>query len=649
MKIWQLPIGANFNSGKGSTTFKVWAPEKKIAIVQQDKITEMEDAGGEYRIKELPVSPGEKYSLRVNDGKLLPDPVSRFLPDGLQGQTEIIDPDTFEWTDQNWNGINKEYLILYELHIGTFNSRGQEKFVGDYDSVIKKGMYLKALGTPCVQLMPVGQFPGRYGWGYDGISLYAPHNYYGRPEQLKDLVNVLHNGGIAVSLDLVYNHVGPGGDNFLESFGPYLTSKYKTPWGKTFNFDEEDIRAVRDHIIFNALYWITEYHIDVIRLDSVDNIYDESSKHIMVEIKEEIKKLAAALGRKIVILDESDKNERKNINSNGYNHDAVYAFDFERVLRRTLTHPNEAEEAGWYIDFNVPQDLIKALGSTPFILDGTRHSRYRERKGENPKYGESAKGLPGSLFVVYSQSHDVVGNRPDGKRLTKLIHADLLKVAAACNLLSRYIPLIFMGEEFGASTPFHFFVEHSDPFFKDSVRDGRRNEAKEFGYLDWEAMPDPNDSDTFEISKLDWTELKKNKGLFNWYHDLIEFRLNYLVPEVFDPKNVRVAKYHAAAKWIAIEYEIRGKRIGIIHSVSNKEEAVTDKPFGNSTLAIVLCSSDERYDGSTKLKGQTLPEVFTLKPRTTIVGWLTDTKPEEEPVSDYAEFTNQAKEEVLSH
>ncbi len=644
MSIFTLSLGANFNSSKGSTAFKVWAPERKLAIVQGDKVTEMESADGGYQVKELSsISPGEKYSLRIADGKLLPDPVSRFLPDGLDGQTEIIDPSSFEWTDQNWKGIDKENLILYELHVGTFNSRGGEKYVGDYDSVIKKGMYLKVLGTPCVQLMPLGQFPGRYGWGYDGINLYAPQNSYGRPEQLKDLINVLHNEGIAISLDLVYNHVGPGGDNYLEPFGPYLTNKYKTPWGKTFKFDEEDSKAIRDHIISNALYWITEYHIDVIRLDSVDNIFDSSNKHIMVEIKEEIKKLALALGRKVVILDESDKNERKNISPNGYDHDAVWAFDFERALHRTLTHPNETEEAGWYGDFNVPQDLAKALVSTPFVLDGTRHSRYRERKGENPRHGESAKGLSGSSFVVSGQNHDVIGNRPDAKRLTHLVHKDLLKVAAACNLLSRYIPLISMGEEFGASTPFHFFTDHTDPLFRDGVRNGRRHGAKEFGWLNWESMPDPNDPACFEESKLDWGDLKKNKGLFNWYHDLIAFRLDNLVPEVFDPKNVKPVKYNANTKWIAVEYEIRGKRIGIIHGFSNKEESVASKPFGNSTFQIALCSSDERYEGSTKLKGQTLPEYFTLPPRTTIVGWLANAKPEETVAQDHATFTNESE------
>ena len=346
MSTFTLQLGANYNGN--STRFKVWAPEKKVHIISDNKEIEMEPSDNGYLEKELAdAGPGNRYKLRINNGLILPDPVSRFLPEGLNGETEIIDPISFKWEDQNWKGIKLEELIIYELHVGTFSKDG------DYKGIREKIPLISYMGNTCVEFMPLSEFQGKRGWGYDGINLYAPFHMYGRPEDLKSTVNELHKNNIAAGLDIVINHTGPGGEKFFEPFGPYLTDRFLTPWGQSFDFN---IAEVRDHIISNILYLASEYHFDVFRIDASEYVLDDSKKHILAEIRERLDELSIELGRKIILIDEDFTNSLRNLEE--FNHDGEWAFDPGYALIKTL-EPDE--RTGWFIDFNGVKDLGDAL------------------------------------------------------------------------------------------------------------------------------------------------------------------------------------------------------------------------------------------------------------------------------------------------
>jgi maltooligosyltrehalose trehalohydrolase len=463
---------------------------------------------GEYFERVVPAAAGDRYWYWLDSTVRRPDPVSRSQPEGVHGPSQVIDP-TFAWNDQAWQGIALEEYLLYELHVGAFTPEGT------FDAVIESLDYLKELGITAVELMPVAQFPGERNWGYDGTFLFAPQNSYGGPDALKRLVNACHSRGLAVILDVVYNHLGPEG-NYLHAFGPYFTDRYRTPWGDAVNFDGPDSDPVRHYFIANALYWITEYHIDALRLDAVHGIYDFGALHILRELAEAVHRQGAALGRRIHVIAESDLNDVRVIRpaeSGGYGLDAQWSDDFHHALRTLLT----GEQAGYYGDFGRFSDLVKGFREG-FVLSGG-YSTYRRRR-----HGSSSAEVPPGQLVVFSQNHDQVGNRMRGERLGEHLTLQQLKLAAATVVLSPCLPLLFMGEEYGESAPFPYFVSHGDAALVEAVRRGRREEFAAFGSQG--VPPDPQAEETFLSAKLDQEQRHHgdHHDLFDFYRELIRLR-----------------------------------------------------------------------------------------------------------------------------
>ena len=512
---WQLQRGATVLPD-GSVRFAVWAPRAQRVRVRltsdgegEHELAGMEDGVFEAVVRDASVD--SEYGFVLDDqDKLLPDPVSRFQPHGVHGPSRVVDPNAFQWTDDGWRGRAMRDLVIYELHVGTFTPEGT------FEAIIPllRGLR-RELGVTAIEIMPVAQFPGSRNWGYDGVELYAVQNTYGGPNGLKQLVNAAHAEGLAVILDVVYNHVGPEG-NYLPLYGPYFTEKYKTPWGPALNYDDADSDEVRRYVVENALYWVTEYHVDGLRLDAVHGIFDFSAKHLLQEIVEEVHDQADRLGRTVVVIGESDLNDPKlirPIEQFGYGLDGQWSDDFHHAVHAALTE----ERLGYYADFGDVDQVADALRE-PFVYNGV-HSPHRRRR-----HGGSSEGLPREKFVVAIQNHDQVGNRASGDRLTTTLEADQLRLAAALLLLSPYVPLIFMGQEYGETNPFQYFVHHGDPELVEAVRAGRRKEFEAFGWGD--DVPDPQAEETFQRSKLDRRRAAEphNAGMFALYRDLLALR-----------------------------------------------------------------------------------------------------------------------------
>jgi len=511
---WRLDLGATvLDSSK--VCFKVWAPaatELSVALQSRgyDRAIPMnKDERGYFSATASDVRAGEDYFYAVDGQSRYPDPASRFQPQGVHGPSRIVDPDTFQWEDDAWEGISLRNYIIYELHVGTFTHEG------DFASVTRNLDYLADLGITALELMPVAQFPGSRNWGYDGTFPFAPQNTYGGPEGLKALINSAHKRGIAVVLDVVYNHFGPEG-NWLHRFGPYFTDRYKTPWGDAVNFDGPFSDEVKRFFIINALYWIMEYHVDALRLDAVHGILDSGAHHFLQELSDAVHALSDRSGRQVFLIAESDLNDVKIINpaeKGGYALDAQWNDDFHHALHAVLT----GEKQGHYEDFGSLSDFATALREG-FVYSG-RYSYYRKRR-----HGNSSLERPAEQFVVFAQSHDQVGNRAKGDRLSGVLSLEKLKLAAASFLLSPYIPLLFMGEEYGEPAPFLYFVSHADAALLEAVREGRRSWFSDFR-ID-EPLPDPADKETFEASALTLSLHDKewHNALFMFYKELIRLR-----------------------------------------------------------------------------------------------------------------------------
>ncbi len=622
MKIEKLQTGANHAlSDSGTAHFRVWAPKcKKVKLVMPDRSVEMKKDSEGYFDATTRVSSAQRYRFLPNTVNFqtegLPDPVSRFQINGVHGNSVLVDPKSFEWEDKNWKGISQEDLIIYEMHTGTFTEEGT------FEAAIKKIPELKNLGITCIELMPVAQFPGRFGWGYDGVNLFAPQNSYGGPQGLKMFVNECHKNNIAVCLDVVYNHLGPEG-NYLDSFGSYFSKKYETPWGVALNFDGPDSKPVRDYIISNALYWIAEYHIDALRLDAVDHIKDKSQKHVLTELREETEKLANMLDRKVIVIAESFSNNpgilKHTENGQKSYADATWSPNFQQSLYATLGR----EQTGWYKDFHGFRDLVKAFRDV-FVFDGERVSKYHSAIAKKPvSYGYPVNGISRNHFVTYSQSHDTVGNHPLGHRLSHFLSFESLKLTAAVSLLSPSIPQLFMGEEFGAKTPFLFFTDYSDEGSKKNAFKGRRKELKEFGWKDWANTPEPNQTETFKRSKLNWDELAndQNKFLLELYKDLIKIRKDFLIPEIYNKNNITIS-HLPEAKCIGIEYALKEKKkLGIVHSFADCAQII-NSPFNERSFHVVLDTENTKYGGQAKPNDRPYFERITMQPNSSLIGWV---------------------------
>ncbi|HVE45470.1 MAG TPA: malto-oligosyltrehalose trehalohydrolase [Acidimicrobiales bacterium] len=492
------------------STFGVWAPAAAaVELELGGERRAMEPAGGGWYRVEAPVEASSDYRF-VLDGDPLPDPRSPSQPAGPHGPSRTVDHEDFKWSDVAWKGIHLPSAVVYELHVGTFTPEGT------FDGVISRLDHLVDLGIDAVELLPVAEFPGDRGWGYDGVDLFAPHHSYGGPDGLKRLVDACHERGLAVVMDVVYNHLGPAG-NYLTRFGPYFTDRYATPWGSAVNLDGPGSDEVRRFFVDNAVMWLRDYHMDGLRLDAVHGFMDTSAVHFLEQLGQRVEQLAAALGRSLFLVAESDLNDPRVVKRRevgGYGMDAQWSDDFHHALHAVLT----GERDGYYRDFGTMAHLATALEQA-YVYAGD-HSAYRERA-----HGRPIGDLPAHRFLGYLQNHDQVGNRAVGERSSALVSPGRLKVGAALVMTAPFIPMLFQGEEWGASTPFQYFTDHDDPALGQAVSEGRRREFATFGW-DPEEVPDPQDPGTFARSRLDWSELdhESHQEILSWYRRLIALR-----------------------------------------------------------------------------------------------------------------------------
>jgi len=496
-------------------TFGVWAPKAKTMSLKwrggallmggPNKrgwwTLDVEEAGG-----------GDDYSFLMDDDPTAyPDPRGLRQPNGVHGASQIYCHDAFEWHDQLWRGAPRTGAVLYEVHIGTFSK------AGTFDGAIEHLEYLVDLGVTHIEVMPVAEFAGDRGWGYDGVALFATHEPYGGPNGFKRLIDACHAKGLSVILDVVYNHFGPVG-NYANKFGPYLTSKHKTPWGDAVNLDEGGSDEVRRFFCDNALMWLKDYHCDGLRFDAVHEFYDKSAVNFMEQLSVEVERLSATVGREYYLIAESDLNDPQVIRpqeAHGYGMDSQWSDDFHHALF-SLLYTKEPGR-GYYGDFGKLSDLHKALKHA-YVYDG-QYSSYRKRK-----HGRLVEGLSAHHFVHFDQNHDQVGNRALGERLEHLCGMDVAKVSIGLVLMAPYVPMLFMGEEFAASTPFLYFADHDDDEMRRLVVEGRKRDFALFGFGD--DVPNPAEMETFEQSKLKWDEINEGKHaeMLGWVKALIKLR-----------------------------------------------------------------------------------------------------------------------------
>jgi len=521
-------------------TFRVWAPIPKsveLSILQQRM--PMNRQPDDWWSVELPsLAAGSDYGFVLDEEGPFPDPRSPYQPHGVEGLSRPITQQNFVWADTGWQAQPLSSAIIYELHVGTFTP------AGTFEAVIEKLDHLVDLGVTHVELMPVNEFSGEHGWGYDGVGLYAPHHAYGVPESLKRLVEACHLKHLAVILDVVYNHFGPVG-NYWAKFGPYQKDNFSTPWGPAINFDDVYSDEVRRFFCDNALMWLRDYHFDGLRLDALHAIADNSAEPFVEQLTLEVKKLEAQLGRHLVLIAENDRNDPRFLWSRGRGGFALHAHwndDFHHALHTVLT----GETKGYYSDFGTLADLCKALEKA-YVYDGC-YSPFRKRR-----QGRVPAGLDGSRFLAYLQNHDQIGNRPFGERSGQLMSVGRLKIAAALILTSPFLPMFFQGEEWGAATPFLYFSDHKDSTVAAQVREGRRREFPGSAEKPGE-IPDPQSPKTFARSKLAWDELARPRHaeLLEWHKRLIRLRRSN--PSLCDGRIEGIsARCDENERWLIVE------------------------------------------------------------------------------------------------
>ena len=518
---------------------RVWAPKADLVELnsqgRQRKMAREEH--GWWAVDAPLVEHGANYAFHIDGEGPFPDPRSPWQPTGIHGPSRWVEHGRFTWTDALWRQPPLGSAVIYEAHIGTFTPEGT------FDAAVERLDALVELGITHVELMPVAEFSGTRGWGYDGVDLYAPHHAYGGPDALKRLVDACHRRGLAVLLDVVYNHLGPCG-NYLHRFGPYFTDHYKTPWGAAINLDGRESDEVRRFFIDNALMWLRDYHVDGLRIDAVHAIVDTSALHFLEQLREEVENLEVQLGRHLVLIAESDLNDPRVVRSpeqGGYGIDAQWNEDFHHALQSVLT----GERDGYYQDFGTLADLAKAL-TKGFVYDG-RFSRYRRRR-----HGRAPAGLSGHRFVGCLQNHDQVGNRALGERACHLLSPGQVKIGAALVMTSPFVPLLFQGEEWNASAPFLYFTDHEDPELGEAVKQGRRKEFANFGWNPDE-IPNPQAEDTFRQSKLDWEERSRrpHDEMLQWYRSLIALRHRFPCLKTGDLATAKV-EYDEDSRWLVL-------------------------------------------------------------------------------------------------
>ncbi|GAC1591276.1 MAG: malto-oligosyltrehalose trehalohydrolase [Acidimicrobiales bacterium] len=522
----------------GEAPVGVWAPgATTLDLVTEDGAKHPLSATGGGWWHSGPLAPGTRYRLSVDGGEAHPDPRSPWQPDGLDGPSATVDHGAFAWTDGRWNGPRPlASSVFYELHVGTFDPEGT------FDGVIAHLDHLRSLGVTHVELMPVNEFPGTRGWGYDGVLLYAPHHAYGGPEGLKRLVDAAHAVGLAVVLDVVYNHLGPSG-NHLASFGPYFTDRYTTPWGDAVNLDGEGSDGVRRFFVDNALMWLRDYHVDALRLDAVHALLDASATHLLEQLGAEVSALSGHVGRAFQLIAESDLNDPRIVarrEVGGYGMDAQWSDDFHHALHAVVT----GETDGYYADFGSLHHLATAL-TRAWVYAG-EYSPHRGRV-----HGRLPVGIPGWRFLGYLQDHDQIGNRATGDRVAATVSTGRLLAGAAIVACAPFTPMLYMGEEWGTTSPFPYFVDHTDPDLADAVREGRRREFVAFGW-DPMSIPDPQDPQTHRQAVLNWQEQydEPHATVLAWHRALLELR--HRRPELTDGRLDQADVVTDGASWLVL-------------------------------------------------------------------------------------------------
>jgi malto-oligosyltrehalose trehalohydrolase len=563
--------------------YEVWAPDAETAEVEACGVRHpMSPAGrpGWWEAKAKAKAEGEDYGFVLDGAGPLPDPRSPWQPDGVHGLSRAYDHGRFAWTDGDWRGRPLTGSVLYELHVGTFTPEGT------FDAAIERLGHLVDLGVDAVELMPVAAFPGRHGWGYDGVHLWAVHEPYGGPDGLKRFVDACHRRGLAVVLDVVYNHLGPSG-NYLGRYGPYFTDAYNTPWGQAVNLDRPGSDEVRAFIVENALMWLRDYHVDGLRLDAVHALEDHRAVHVLEELAAAVAELRARTGRELFLIAESDLNAPRLVTSReagGYGLDAQWSDDFHHALHAALT----GERQGYYCDFGSLGALAKTL-TRVFFHDGT-WSTFRGRS-----HGREVDTLrvPGHRFLGFLQNHDQVGNRAVGDRISAGLSPGLLKVGAGLLLTAPFTPMLFMGEEWGARTPWRYFTDHEEPELARAVSEGRRREFTSHGWTA-EDVPDPQDPETHRSSVLDWTEQERpgHRELLEWHRALIALRRAW--PELTDARLTEVAVEHDETSLV-----MRRGRLRVVANLG--PEPGPPLPAGE-----VILASDPAVRPGARLPGESL-------------------------------------------
>jgi len=586
----RITLGAVYGPD-GHCRFRVWAPRAREVAVRlvapRERLLPLtRSAHGYFEAVFEDVEPGSRYFYRL-DGRLeRPDPASRFQPEGVHGPSEVMDP-RFPWEDSDWRGLPLEDHLIYELHVGTFTPAGA------FAAIIPLLEELAQLGVTALELMPVAQFPGSRNWGYDGVYPFAVQNTYGGPAGLKDLVNACHRQGLAVILDVVYNHLGPEG-NYLRDFGDYFTQRYRTPWGEAVNFDGPHSDEVRRFCIENALHWITEYHLDALRLDALHAIMDQSPQPFLAELAAAVQQEAERLSRRVYLMAESDLNDARLIRapeSGGYGLDVHWNDDFHHGLHTLLT----GEKDGYYQDFGKVEHLAKAFREG-FVYSG-EYSPYRRRR-----HGSSSRDLPARRFLVFAQNHDQVGNRRQGERLSRLVPFPGLKVAAAVVLLSPFIPLLFMGEEYGETAPFLYFISHEDPDLIEAVRRGRSEEFAAF--QETGPPPDPQDEATFRRSRLnrDLCRQERHQALWELYRELIRLRRELPALRHLSQEDLEVRVFESEKVLFVRRWHNKNEAISIFHF--GGEAKTLNFPWPAGIWRKKLDTEEERWYGA----GSSIPD-----------------------------------------
>jgi maltooligosyltrehalose trehalohydrolase len=592
--------GVNFNE-HNEAEIVVWSPTaEQVAFVSDHAQIDLDKEDfGYWFLRTNKVRPGTQYKFLLNNKEQYPDPASLSQPNGVHERSEAIDLKKFQWTDQQWNNLPLEGYIIYELHTGTFTLQGT--FAG----IEEKLDHLLSLGITAIEIMPVAQFPGDRNWGYDGVFPFAVQNSYGGAEGLQHFVNACHQKGLAVILDVVYNHLGPEG-NYLGVFGPYFTEKYKTPWGNAINFDDAWCDGVRRYFIENALMWFRDFHIDALRLDAVHAIKDFSPVHILKEIRQYVDDLMKTTARKHYLIVELDLNDNRFINpieQGGYGMHAQWIDEFHHALRVTAT----GDQTGYYSDFTGIEHLAKAYKDA-YVYDG-QFSPHRKKifgvKTENE----------GKQFIVFSQNHDHVGNRMSGERTSQLVSFEMQKLLAAAVVISPYLPMLFMGEEWSESNPFLYFVSHTDRDLADAVREGRQTEFAAF-HVKGEA-PDPVSEKTFLQSKLQWNLLNEGQHqiILEYYKALIRLRKTNTVLKDLNRKNLEVITFKEQKTLLLKRWNCQEQVVCFLN-FSNQQQNIQ---YDELLCKKIFDSADPEWDGPQSAPNEIKGENIVVQPQSIVL------------------------------